>query len=138
MFASDVLQLAFWSVIDIGSFDFMMTGPDGHVVTSSIEKYLDSAKDPMSGLCASTSPTQVDLAYTSAPGTPVPWPVGTYRLSFTLKSPDGVFSSAQWPGADATGYLTFAVVAPPAGNGPGSDTNIIDLHPLPEQMCPCM
>jgi hypothetical protein len=105
------------------------------------EAYLDNPKDPTANTCTSPSTTQLDIAYTSAPGKPAPWPVGTYKLNFTVASTDTTlmpFSSANWPGADSAGNLTFAIVAAPSSNSAATDPNIVDLHPLPEQSCPCM
>jgi hypothetical protein len=137
--ASDVLQFAFYSNMDPTTFMFTLTGPNGAVTTA--EAYLDNPKDPAAGTCTSPSMTQIDLAFTSAPGKPAPWPVGKYTLSFTVNSMDAgttTFSSKSWPGADANGNLTFQVVAPASGASAATDANIVDLHPLPEQSCPCM
>src|SRR5207247_2009381 len=63
IFASDVLQLAFFSDIDFASFTFTLTGPNGPVKT--VETYADSPKDPESMTCPvdQLSTSQIDLAY---------------------------------------------------------------------------
>jgi hypothetical protein len=141
MYQNDVLQLAFWEEMDIDSFHFVITGPDGKQMTT-VEKYYESAEDPDTHKCPAELSTtmQINLANTTVPGTPAPWPVGTYKLVFAANSTvDGTstFRSSMWPGADKDGALTFQVVEPPADNSPDTDTSIIDLHPLPEH-CPCL
>jgi hypothetical protein len=74
-------------------------------------------------------------------GHPLPWPLGVYKLYFNVTSTDNnttPFNSKSWPGAEDNGTLTFQVIAPPANNTPDTNGNIQIVHPLPEQMCPCM
>ena len=142
IYATDVLQLAFWSNLDIDSFHFVLTGPDGHPVTTA-EKYFDSPPDPATHTCPESlsSTMQIDLYNTTGTaGQAAPWPLGTYKLVFAVNSTDNntsTFRSQSWPGAAADGTLTFTVVAPPPDNGPDTDSALIDLHPLPES-CPCI
>jgi hypothetical protein len=141
IYATDVLQLAFWSNVDIDSFHFIVTGPNGPVTT--LEKYFDSPPDPDTNTCpeALSSTMQVDLYNTTGtPGEAMPWPLGTYQIVFAVNSTDDnttTFRSSSWPGATSDGTLTFTVVAPPPDNGPDTDSSLIDLHPLPES-CPCL
>jgi hypothetical protein len=142
IYSTDVLQLAFWSNVDIDSFNFRLTGPDGQLVTTA-EKYYESAPDPDTGTCPEDMSTtmQVDLYNTSGtPGDGKPWPVGTYKLVFAINSTDdntSTFRSSSWPGAAADGSLTFVVIDPPADNSADTDSALIDNHPLPEN-CPCL
>jgi hypothetical protein len=142
MYSTDVLQLAFWSNVDIDSFNFIVTGPDGQRVTT-LEKYFDSPPDPATHTCpeALSSTMQIDLYNTTGtPGEGKPWPLGTYKIVFAVNSTDdntSTFRSSSWPGAASDGSLTFTVVAPPPDNGPDTDSSLIDLHPLPEG-CPCL
>jgi hypothetical protein len=141
IYSTDVLQLAFWSNVDIDSFNYRITGPNGPVTT--LEKYFDSPPDPATNTCpeALSSTMHVDLYNTTGtPGEAAPWPLGTYKLIFAVNSTDAntsTFRSSSWPGADPDGTLTFTVVAPPPDNGPDTDSAILDLHPLPES-CPCL
>jgi hypothetical protein len=141
LYATDVLQLAFWSNLDIDSFHFILTGPNGMVTTA--EKYFDSPPDPETNTCpeALSSTMQIDLYNTTGtPGEAAPWPLGTYKLVFAVNSTDddtSTFRSQSWPGAAPDGTLTFTVVAPPPDNSPDTDSSLIDLHPLPES-CPCL
>jgi hypothetical protein len=142
IYSTDVLQLAFWSNMDIDSFNFRLTGPDGNLVTTA-EKYYESPPDPATNTCpeATSTTMQVDLYNTSGtPGDGKPWPVGTYKLVFAINSTDdntSTFRSSSWPGAAADGSLTFVVIDPPADNSADTDTALIDNHPLPEN-CPCL
>ena len=141
IYATDVLQLAFWSNLDIDSFNFRVTGPNGPVTT--LEKYYESPPDPATHTCPAALSTtmQIDLYNTTGtPGEAMPWPLGTYTIFFAVNSTDPnttTFRSSSWPGAAADGTLTFTVVAPPPDNGPDTDSSLIDLHPLPEG-CPCI
>jgi len=142
IYSTDVLQLAFWSNLDIDSFHFLLTGPDGQLV-QTVEKYFESPPDPDTNTCpeATSTTMQINLYNTSGtPGDGKPWPVGTYKLVFAVNSTDdntSTFRSSSWPGAAADGSLTFVVVDPPADNSPDTDTALIDNHPLPEN-CPCL
>ena len=142
IYATDVLQFAFWSNVDIDSFNFRLTGPDGNLVETA-EKYYESPPDPATNTCpeATSTTMQIDLYNTSGTaGDGVPWPVGTYKLVFAVNSTDdntSTFRSSSWPGAEPDGSLTFTVVDPPVDNSPDTDTALIDNHPLPEN-CPCL
>jgi hypothetical protein len=142
IYSTDVLQLAFWSNVDIDSFNYRLTGPDGNLITTA-EKYYESPPDPDTGTCpeATSTTMQVDLYNTTGtPGKGAPWPVGTYKLVFAINSTDdntSTFRSSSWPGAAADGSLTFTVIDPPADNSADTDSALIDNHPLPEN-CPCL
>jgi hypothetical protein len=142
IYTTDVLQFAFNEEVDVDSFNFRITGPNGTVLTT-VEKYYESQKDPETNTCPEELSTtqQINLANTTGTaGDPAPWPVGTYTLFFAVNGTDentSTFRSSEWPGAAADGTLTFQVVEPPPDNGPDTDTAIIDLHPLPEH-CPCL
>jgi hypothetical protein len=142
LYTTDVLQLAFWSNVDIDSFNFRLTGPDGSLV-KTVEKYYESPPDPETNTCpeATTTTMQIDLYNTTGTaGAGAPWPAGTYKLVFAVNSTDdntSTFRSSSWPGATPDGSLTFTVVEPPADNSADTDTALIDNHPLPES-CPCL
>jgi hypothetical protein len=139
MYASDVLELAFWADLDLSSFNFTITGPDGFVA-KNVEAYLDAPVDP-DLMCSTASTNQIDLAYTNGTkGMPDKWPVGTYTIKFTVDSTNDnttTFDSRSWPGADSNGVLTFVVVPPPDDDSPATDLAIVDAHPLPEQQKAC-
>src|SRR5262249_9040115 len=87
IYATDVLQLAFWSNVDIDSFNFRVTGPNGPVTT--LEKYFDSPPDPATNTCpeALSSTMQIDLYNTTGtPREPLPSPLGTYTIFIALIS----------------------------------------------------
>jgi hypothetical protein len=148
MYTSDVLQFAMYSTIDIDTFEIELIGPDGMPIDTA-EVYNDSPKNE-DGVCLADdfNDYQVDVALTDggdADGNnakPIPWPVGTYKIRFlSVESPDPnttPFSSVNWPGADADGWLTFQVVEPPADNSPATDGALLEQHPTPEQNCPCL
>jgi hypothetical protein len=148
MYTTDVLQFAFFSTIDIDTFEFELIGPDNMPIDTA-EAYPDSPKNE-DGICSpdDASEYQVDVALTDGGddngdnAKPIPWPVGVYKIRFlSVESPDAntsPYSSVNWPGADKDGWLTFQVKEPPPDNSPATDGALLELHPTPEQMCPCI
>jgi hypothetical protein len=149
MYDTDVLQFAFHSSIDSDTFEPELIGPDGNPI-DTWEVYIDSPKNE-NGSCLEddANDRQINVAMTDGGDEmgnnpkPIKWPLGIYKIRFAnVESPDDNtsvnFDSKVWPGADKDGWLTFEVKAAPEDNSPATDGALLDQHPTPEQMCPCI
>jgi hypothetical protein len=122
---NEVLQFAFWSLLDETSATVTATGPAGFDPTA-VEAYADRGADPTA--CADDeNDAQLDFVYTTGAGAarvPADWPAGDYTLSFTVKDAAG-----------KTTYTSPTMMFTVAGadGDPASDANTFDNHVTPEQ-----
>jgi hypothetical protein len=136
MLPNDILKLAFSQKIDASTFQFTLTGPVG---TSQAYAYADTSTKPdkTDMTKCTVSKTTIAIAPVSAPSMLTNWPEGNYTLTFKVdtagQTPNTTFSSVNWPGADASGTLTF-VVQGPASSDPTKDSLALQNH-QPAEVC---
>ncbi len=124
---NEVLQLAFWALLDETTVTVTATGPAGFDATL-VEAYADRGSSPVAADCAgSENDAQLDFVYTAGAGAarmPADWPAGDYTLAFTVKDGSGraTYSSPS---------LQFTVAGP--DGDPMSDANASAQHVTPEQ-----
>ncbi len=124
---NEVLQLAFWELVDETTATVTATGPAGFDPTA-VEAYADRGSSPIAADCSDAeNDAQLDFVYTTGTGAaraPADWPAGDYTFSFTVKDAAGK-STYTSP------TLSFTVAG--ADGDPASDANTVDNHVTPEQ-----